>query len=94
MVQARLRWALLQELWDYVGGRKSTHRRQCSDRTLSVAPAFAPPWRAANNAAQGSAPAGATDNEIEVERSFGVLGGPNESIKVGQVELTNSTARG
>ncbi len=56
-----------------------------------MAPAYASPKRAAKAAAQGFAPAGATENRKKWEqgRIVGPAGGPNLSIKVGQIRLTN-----
>src|SRR5579863_6336124 len=63
-----------------------------SDRLFSVAPAYASPKRAAKAAALGFASAGATENRKKLEkgRIVGLAGGPNLSIKVGQVRLTNA----
>ena len=59
-----------------------------SDRARSIAPSYATPKTAAKTAALGSAPAEATERRKRHGGSLGPAGGPNESIKVGQIKLT------
>jgi len=57
-----------------------------------MAPAYASPKRAAKAAALGFAPAGAIENSKGRARQNWSRRGPNLSIKVGQIRLTNASA--